>query len=105
MIMTDMTVSNEILRQLGGNKFRVMTGAKDFVGGERTLQFKLPSTPNFVNDGINFVVITLEATDYYSIQFYRLWGRNLKEISRADPVSVETLRESFTLHTGLDTSL
>ena len=39
---TDLTVANTILQQLGGNKFRVMTGAKNFVGSNDALTFRLP---------------------------------------------------------------
>jgi hypothetical protein len=38
---TDMSVSHEILRQLGGNKFIAMTGAKNFVGSENSITFRI----------------------------------------------------------------
>lgn len=40
--MADMTVANEILRQLGGNKFLVMTGANHLIGDTYSLSMKLP---------------------------------------------------------------
>lgn len=39
--MTDMTVSQTILSQLGGNRFIAMTGSKNFVGSDDALSFKL----------------------------------------------------------------
>ena len=39
--MSDMTVAKTILEQLGGNKFRVMTGAKNFMGFTDGLVMKI----------------------------------------------------------------
>ena len=39
-----MEVAREILKQLGGNKFRMMTGAKNFVAGENYLTMKIQLT-------------------------------------------------------------
>ena len=36
--MSNMTVAKTILEQLGGNKFRMMTGAKNFMGFSNGLQ-------------------------------------------------------------------
>ena len=35
-IMSNMTVAKTILEQLGGNKFRMMTGAKNLAGDENS---------------------------------------------------------------------
>jgi hypothetical protein len=35
-------IEQEILRQLGGNKFIAMTGAKNFVAGDGILAFRIP---------------------------------------------------------------
>ena len=40
--MADMTVANEILRQLGGNKFLIMTGANHLIRDTYSLSMKLP---------------------------------------------------------------
>lgn len=37
-----MEVANEILRQLGGDRFVIMTGAKMILGGSDFLQFGMP---------------------------------------------------------------
>ena len=37
-----MTTAATILEQLGGNKFRAMTGAKNFLDGGSYLSFHLP---------------------------------------------------------------
>ena len=100
---TDNTVASTILQQLGGNRFIAMTGARDFVRGENYLQFKLNG--RMTDDGINLVVIRLEANDYYMIQFYRQRGINLTEIARKDFLSPQMLRDQFVSYTGLDIHL
>ena len=39
--MSNMTVAKTILEQLGGNKFRAMTGAKQFMGFAEGLAMKI----------------------------------------------------------------
>ena len=39
--MTDLTVSQTILSQPGGNRFIAMTGSKNFVGSDDALSFEL----------------------------------------------------------------
>ena len=41
--MADLKVANTILAQLGGLRFIVMTGARDFIGGDYHLIFSLPA--------------------------------------------------------------
>ncbi len=52
-------VANTILMQLGGRRFSMMTGAKQFVAIERGLLFALPA--RLAKQGINKVRIELEA--------------------------------------------
>ena len=100
-----MEVANTILEQLGGRRFRVMTGAKDFVGGENSLMFRLPSTPHFVKDGINKVRITLEPSDTYKIEFFKIRGVKFKTVAETRDIYFDQLQEVFTRHTGLTTRL
>src|SRR6267142_877276 len=95
-------VALEILNQLGGNRFRTMTGAKNFTSGNRTLSFTLPS--RFATDGINHVRIELMATDTYTLTFGRAHGVSFKELVMRSEVHADKLREVFTRVTGLDTS-
>jgi MoaA/NifB/PqqE/SkfB family radical SAM enzyme len=101
--MADMTVANTILEQLGGRRFRAMTGAKDFMGGERSLSFKLPA--RFAKDGINAVQVTLDASDTYSVGFFRVRGTAIKLVAKMDDVYADALAGVFTKVTGLDTRL
>ena len=100
-----MNVAQIILQQLGGNKFQVTTGAKNFVshGNGNALSFKLPS--RFANDGINYVKITLEPNDTYTMEFGKVWGTKYKVIKTVDQVYADMLRDIFANTTGLETSL
>lgn len=69
-----MSVATEILSQLGGNKFRVMTGAKHFLDTGNGLDFSLPGSGGFCKDGINKVVIKLNSMDTYDIKFLKIRG-------------------------------
>jgi hypothetical protein len=97
------SVGGEILAQLGGSKFRAMTGAKDFVRSSDSLRFKLPS--NFAKHGINLVRITLDPSDTYTMTFYKMHGTDVREIEEISGVYADQLRDIFTDVTGLDTSL
>jgi hypothetical protein len=46
--MTDLTVAKTILAQLGGERFVMMTGATNFVGGADSLAFRVGSNPKRV---------------------------------------------------------
>jgi len=94
-------VALEILNQLGGGRFRAMTGAKNFTSGNRTLSFALPS--HFATDGINRVRIELMATDTYTLTFGKAHGVSFKELAVRAEVYNDRLREVFTSVTGLDT--
>lgn len=98
-------VAKTILEQLGGNKFRVMTGAKNFVGAPDSLRFSLPGGGGFCLDGINKVVITLDPSDTYTVQFYRLRGAKATLIKEVKDVYCDYLVACFERATGLRTSL
>lgn len=99
--MTDMTVAKTILQQLGGNKFIVMTGAKDFVGGADYLAFRLPKAKG----GINKVRIKLNANDLYDVEYGRIRKLEYKVIATDEGIYEDMLQECFTKATGLDTHL
>jgi hypothetical protein len=103
-VATDLTVSKTILEQLGGRRFIAMTGAKNFVGSDNTLTFRLPGK-NFTKQSINSVQITLDANDTYTLTFARIRGGDVKVISMHRDIYVENLRSTFTEVTGLDTHL
>lgn len=101
-------VADEILRQLGGQKFIAMTGASSFAGSKNSLSFKLPGKAGFVRNGIRGVLITLDASDTYTVEFGKVTKRPRMEyvvIAKHTGVYCDNLREVFTAETGLDTSL
>jgi hypothetical protein len=107
--MSDMTVAMTILDQLGGHKFRVMTGAKNFIGAENSLSFTLPGGGGFTKHGINHVKVILTPRDTYDMQFYRVRKSRglptLTQVTSFSDVYFDQLQELFTKATGLVTSL
>ncbi|MBI3132754.1 MAG: hypothetical protein HYZ13_15670 [Acidobacteria bacterium] len=103
------TAAEAILNQLGGVWFQVMTGAKHLKAGERSLHFRLPSTPLFVKEGINAVEVAIDANDLYTLTFMKIGGPR----SGFKVTPVETLyclfpdlvQPEFTRITGLQTQL
>lgn len=92
------SIAETILAQLGGRKFIVMTGARDFVGSPDALSFKLPRPSPF-----NAVRITLTSLDLYTVTFYK--GKMFKPVKEVAGVYADQLRSVFTSATGLETSL
>jgi hypothetical protein len=101
-ILTEWSAS-EVLKQLGGNKFIAMTGAKNFVKDDstKTIYFKIGRAKN----GINYVRITLKGSDTYTMEFISLRGGNLKIVKEVNGVYNDQLQSIFTQYTGLDTLL
>lgn len=105
-----MSIATTILEQLGGNRFTVMTGAKNFCGhGEARefhklggLSFKIGSG---AKDGITHVRIFLMANDTYTVEFLRIRGTSCKTVAESFNVYADTLRETFTRNTGFEVSL
>lgn len=100
---TDLTIANTILQQLGGSRFTIMTGARNFAGHTDALSFKLPS--NFATKGINYIKITLTPADLYDIEFGKIWGTKYTGITRSEGVYVDSLRNVISETTGLALSL
>jgi hypothetical protein len=94
-------ISETILFQLGGAQFISTTGAKIFVGLANGLQFKIPAA----KDGINAVVILLNARDYYDVEYYKIRGAKVKLVRSDTDVPADMLASSFELATGLYTKL
>ena len=90
-----------ILKQLGGRKFVVMTGARNFMSLGNALCFSLPKSKH----GINKVKIDINENDLYDITFYKLGGAELKTIHEAKNIYVDNLRDVIAYKTGLALSL
>ena len=89
------------IAQLGGNKFRAMTGVRGFTFDPSTseLSFRLP------NPKVNHVRITLNGNDLYDIKFGRIRKSTYKVVETVEDVYAENLQDVFTRVTGLRTTL
>lgn len=103
--MSDLTVANTILEQLGGRTLMLMTGAKQFVGGPNSLTFRLPGGGGFAKNGINCVRVELEPSNTYTVTFIKIRGVDSKVISMHRDVYCDTLQSVFFDATGLKTRL
>jgi hypothetical protein len=96
-----------ILKQLGGNTFIRMTGAKDFVkyNHEKKLAFRIGRN----NKSVNYVTIVLNGKDLYDMKFIRMrntkMAHTLKVVSYANDVYFDQLQDIFTQNTGMYTHL
>lgn len=102
--MTDLTIANTILDQLGNRRFIAMTGARDFVGDASSLTFCIGRG---AMNKANAVRITLTPADDYTVEFFAFSSRtlNTRDCGKVSGVYAENLREVFTARTGFATSL
>ena len=92
----------ETLKQLGGNKFIAMTGAKNFAVGPKGMGFKIGRN----SKGVNYVRIDLDrGKDLYNMEFIQMRAGKLKVKSKVKGVYNDQLQKMFTKHTGMYTSL
>lgn len=99
--MSNAVIAGTILNQLGGNRFVAMTGAKNFVAGDRALNFRLPRA----KDGINLVRIVLNGMDTYDVSFLSVRGAKFSSKREDKGIYADMLQSIFTEATGLYTSL
>jgi len=111
--MTDTRVADIILQQLGGNKFTVMTGSKNYVSDGNTLRMSLARNKTSANR----LEITLNGIDLYKMRFFRFtMGRfnvkngtitqdSFKDVKVYEDVYCDQLAILFKETTGMDTHL
>lgn len=97
-----MNVANEILTQLGGQKFIAMTGSKNFVGSKDGLTFKVGSG---TKNKTTHVEIKLNGLDLYNVRFLKCSIKAIKVISEHENIYFDMLRPLFTEQTGFYTNL
>jgi hypothetical protein len=96
--MADMTVANEIARQIGGKAFYMMGSRKTLVGGENDLSFKVMRNA----EKVTHVRVTLNAADTYDVEFIRCWGTKApKTLKSVKGVYNDMLKEVISVGTGL----
>lgn len=95
-------VAKTIIEQLGGNKFRAMTGTCNFLGGPDYVSFKFKGSKK-----ANFCKIMLMPTDTYKMEFFKYSPKLGKFTPKAEFMDVycDQLQDIFTHVTGLYTHL
>ena len=100
--MSDMRVAKTILEQLGGNKFCVMTGAKNLGGTENSLSMKIGRNKT----SSNYLKITLNMMDLYDVKFSRVSPKGgERSVTEYNNIFNDQLVEVFEKHTGMYTKL
>ena len=97
-----MSVARTILSQLGGNKFAVMTGAKNFIDTGDGLSMKIGRNKT----SSNYLKITLNMLDLYDARFSRVSPMGgERSVTEYNNVYNDSLVDVFEKHTGMYTSL
>ena len=94
---------NTLLQQLGGNKFVVMTGAKNLMVDKKEKSLHMRIGKN--SKGINHVKITYMPDDTYKMDFGRIRKMDYKVVRSVTGVYADALQDVFTEVTGMYTSL
>lgn len=96
-----LSVAETIRSQIGGEALLLM-GAKDLVGDETSLQFRVARSPKKATS----VVIKLEPTDFYTVTAYRV-TRDYEVIlvAQCEDIGAEQLLTALESVTGLYVSL
>ena len=97
----DTDVATTILQQLGGNRFRAMTGARHFGSTGNGLSVKFPNR----GGGPNHVQITLDERDTYTMTFNKLRGLTATKVAEHTGVHADELSRIFSETTGLALSV
>ena len=96
------TTAGIILKQLGGVKFRMMTGAKNLMGFSNGIVMKIGRN----SSNSNYLKITLNEMDTYDMEFAKLTRMGEKKsVTEYNNIYCDMLRDQFTAHTGMYTSL
>ncbi len=97
--MSDMTVANEILRQLGGRgRVGALLGVTQFAGDETSLRVKFKAQGM---DGINCFKVTLDPSDTYTVEFFKTGRLDYTEKGKIEDVYCDNLVETIETRTGL----
>lgn len=97
--MTDTTVRDIILQQLGGaNRVAAMIGVKSFgtSGNDLTIRFVARA-----KDKINYIRVLLRPSDTYTVYFSRVNKNGVKIVDAKFDVYCDVLREVIERRTGL----
>ena len=92
----------ETLKQLGGNRFIMMTGAKHFGVGPNGMSFKIGKN----SKRVNHVTIDYDrGRDLYNMKFDWVTIKGIKNKKTLKGIYADQLQDMFTRYTGMYTSL
>ena len=100
------TIARTILEQIGGKRFAVMTGSRDFVDMGNGLRMSLARNKTSAN---RLDIIYDEGADLYNMRFYRrtfskkTFERKVKDVETHEGIFFDMLEDVFTQVTGLYT--
>lgn len=100
--MSNPQVAQTIINQLGGQRFMVMTGAKNLMYDNTSLYLRIGTG---AKKGINSVCVKLEVDDTYTMEFSKIRGIKVADISKHEGIYCDQLQEIFTQETGFYTTL
>ena len=100
-------IAQTILQQIGGRRFSIMTGSKNFTDIGKGLRMNLARNKTQAN---RLEIVLDEGTDTYIMKFYRqVTTKDLEvkvtEVANYDMVYFDMLEEIFTSVTGLYTRI
>lgn len=95
-------IASTIFAQLGANRFAAMVGVSSLAYGDTSLTVRFKAKGRA---GINTVRVTLDASDTYTVTYFKIRGVNCAEVATESGIYADMLRPCFTAATGLDTSL
>jgi hypothetical protein len=98
--MADLTVANTIRDQLG-RRFAVMTGAKNWLGSDKSLSFKIGRN----SMGITHVKVTLRPDDLYNVEFLACRGSSVKHKAAALGIYADRLADVIGAHVQMAVTL
>lgn len=97
-------IANTIWRQLGSQRFSLMTGCQPIVYGEKDGKVYLLMSVGRNCHAINrFEVAYNEGKDLYEVRFIRKRGLEAKVVAQYEDVYCDQLTELFETHTGMTT--
>lgn len=94
-------IAETILHQLGGRRFIMMTGSKNFIALENGLSMRLARN----SSGANYLRITLNALDLYDMEFISIRGTSMKTKHKFEGYYFDMILKQFEETTGLYTKL
>ena len=98
----DKRQAGELLRQLGGNRFIMMTGAKHFGVGPNGMSFKIGKN----SKRVNHVTIDYDrGRDLYNMKFDWVTIKGIKNKKTLKGIYADQLTDMFEKYTGMYTSL